>query len=180
MSCDRSELDKRFGIKDRVTFFEECQEGGRNSAIEFSGTLIWENGSNRELCEGGAGCLMDATWYDAGDAMQVKELLWYRIRYVQARLEQAIERFETAKKQLTDKAHYASIHGSPSPTPEQLKYVRRLRHEVIKFNRKENELMELANPAPEPFVYTEEQIKTRELNMKEADKILNSLNALEI
>ena len=180
MSCDRGELDKRFGIRDRVLYFEESQEGGRNSAVEYNGVLIWENGSNRELAEGGSGCLMDASWYDTSDAMQVRELLWYKIRYVQARLEQAIEKFEDAKKQLTAKAHQASIHGSPSPTLEQLKYVRRLRHEVIKFNRKERELMELANPAPEPFVYTEEQIKTREMNMAEADKILNSLNALEI
>ena len=98
MSCDLAKLNQIKEPTARVRYFDEGQ-GGKSEAVLYKGCYVWESGSWREQNQNGYyGVLQDATWIDKNDSQQVKQILWYRIRYTQARLQQAIEKFEVAKK----------------------------------------------------------------------------------
>jgi len=180
MTCNMSELNQIEGCAERVKFFEKCQEGGRAGAVVWQGWLVWPNGSNRELAGGNIGRLSDASWFDKSNPQEVKENLWFRIRFCQCKLEDSISIFESAKAEIKRRADDASVFGSAPPAVEEIKQLRRLKHICKQWQAKLNELDEILNPQSEPYVPSEQERKMMNKNRDEADSILNSLKVLEI
>lgn len=179
MSCDLSELNKRIGVQDRVAFFEECQ-GGRAAAVIWAGWLVWESGSSRELVGGGWGRMQDASWYDTNEPQQMRELLSFKIRFCQQKLEDAITEFEAAKSEIKSRAQNAAVSGFQPPDKSELKQLRRLRHSVRQWEERLNELDAILNPPKEPYQYSEQEQKVMEENRNQADDVLSALDKLEV
>lgn len=179
MSCDMSELNLRIGIQDRVRYFDESQ-GGRSAAIVYNGHFVWPDGSNRELSDGGTGVLSDASWIDADDEQQVRLNLWWQKRFVERKLEDSIKEFEREKSALRNRASDVAVYGGVSPTKDEVKQLRRLRHFVKQWGKKLDVLNEKLNPQPEPFLRTKKELEVMRQNQDDASSILDDLQKIEV
>ena len=183
MSCDQSKLNEISGVGERINYFDQSQEGGQPAAIIWGGNLIWANGSNREIGHGVdlyVASMMDCSWYDLTDSREVRKLYCWKKKYAEVKLEDSIKEFSAAKKELKRRADIALVSGSVPPGIEEVRQVKRLRHQVIKFNRMLEAIEEILNPTQETYQYSEQELKRMDKNRTEADRILSSLEKIEI
>lgn len=178
-SCNYLELNQIEGIRERTKYFDKAQ-GGRASAIVWQGNLVWEDGSNRDLAEGGVGVMCDSSWIDKDNWTEVKENLSFQKIFAQEKLEDAVKCFTAAKDALSQQGNSALDSGRKPPENETLKEIKLLKEAVKKWTRKLDAILNKLHPVPKEYEYSQDEMERMEVNRSDAENFMEALSEIEI
>ncbi len=180
MACDKFELERIFGLKNRIEFFDSHQEGGRAAAIVWNGSFVWESGSNRELSLDCTGIMQDGSWINPDNLNEVLENLYWQKVFAERKLDDSTKLFERAKDASLKEADNLSYSGAEAPQTSHLDEIKKLRKTVKRWQRKLSVILDKLHPEPEPIQFSEQEIQRMNQNRSDADNFRSALEKIQI